>query len=172
MIAAEGHIDDTGRPIVYQKQGPVLDAIIIAFYLSGRRPKAGAEWKKRPEHWSDVRGVTGNIPVITGEYLSSEPAGRGSVWCVTTELGSWTAEDGGHVFLTGNSNAAAGTPSEGLMQTIAPTFQQYSSPGHGNILNPVDNIMAGCKYAIARYGSLDSVPGVIAVNNGGSYVGY
>lgn len=71
-----------------------------------------------------------------------------------------------------DSNAAAGHPSEGLMQTIAPTFQQYSSPGHGNILNPVDNIMAGCKYAIARYGSLDNVPGVVAVQQGGSYVGY
>lgn len=69
-------------------------------------------------------------------------------------------------------NAQEGHPSEGLMQTIAPTFNQYSLPGHGNILNPVDNIIAGCRYAIARYGSLDNVPGVVAVERGGSYVGY
>lgn len=69
-------------------------------------------------------------------------------------------------------NAQEGHPSEGLMQTIAPTFSQYSLPGHGNILNPVDNIIAGCRYAIARYGSLGNVPGVVAVERGGSYVGY
>ena len=171
MIAAEGHIDDTGHTAVYQKQGPILEAIKIAFYLSGRRPRTRTE-RKRPEHWSDVRGVSGNIPFITGAYLASETAGRGPVWCVTTELGSWTAEDGGHVFLTGNSNAQAGHPSQGLMQTIPSTFNEYALPGHGNILNPVDNIIAGTRYAIARYGSLDNVPGVVAVEHGGSYVGY
>jgi hypothetical protein len=69
-------------------------------------------------------------------------------------------------------NAQEGHPSEGLMQTIAPTFSEYALPGHGNILDPVDNIIAGCQYAISRYGSLDNVPGVVAVAHGGSYVGY
>lgn len=69
-------------------------------------------------------------------------------------------------------NAQEGHPSEGLMQTIAPTFSEYALPGHGNILNPVDNIIAGCQYAIARYGSLDNVPGVVSVEHGGNYVGY
>lgn len=71
-----------------------------------------------------------------------------------------------------DSNAQAGHPSEGLMQTIASTFQANASAGHDNILNPVDNIMAGVKYALGRYGSLDNVPGVLAVEQGGSYVGY
>ncbi|MBO0819519.1 MAG: transglycosylase SLT domain-containing protein [Nocardiopsaceae bacterium] len=71
-----------------------------------------------------------------------------------------------------DSNAAAGHPSEGLMQTIGPTFNSYKLPGHDNILNPVDNIIAGTRYAISRYGSLDNVPGVAAVARGGSYVGY
>jgi hypothetical protein len=83
-------------------------------------------------------------------------------------------ESGGNPNAVNNwdSNAAAGHPSEGLMQTIAPTFASYSLPGHGNILNPVDNIIAGTRYAISRYGSLDNVPGVAAVAQGGSYVGY
>jgi WXG100 family type VII secretion target len=71
-----------------------------------------------------------------------------------------------------DSNAAAGDPSKGLMQTISTTFNEYALPGHGSIYNPVDNIIAGCRYAIARYGSLGNVPGVVAVHNGGSYVGY
>ncbi|HEY2272176.1 MAG TPA: transglycosylase SLT domain-containing protein [Jatrophihabitantaceae bacterium] len=71
-----------------------------------------------------------------------------------------------------DSNAAAGHPSKGLMQTIDSTFDQYALPGHKDVWNPVDNIVAGVRYAIARYGSLSNVPGVAAVNSGGSYVGY
>ena len=69
-----------------------------------------------------------------------------------------------------DSNAAAGHPSIGLMQTIAPTFNAYALPGYGNIYNPVDNIIAGVRYAAARYGSLDSV---VAARCGGScWFGY
>ncbi|WP_051791098.1 transglycosylase SLT domain-containing protein [Amycolatopsis jejuensis] len=71
-----------------------------------------------------------------------------------------------------DSNAAAGTPSKGLMQTIDPTFNAYKVPGHDDIWNPVDNIVAAVRYAIARYGSISNVPGVVQVHNGGSYVGY
>jgi uncharacterized protein YukE len=72
-----------------------------------------------------------------------------------------------------DSNAAAGTPSEGLMQTISPTFEAYALPGYNsNILDPVSNIVAGVRYAISRYGSLASVPGVVAVSRGLPYVGY
>ena len=69
-------------------------------------------------------------------------------------------------------NAQEGHPSEGLMQTIAPTFNEYKLPGHNDITNPVDNIIAGVRYAIARYGSISNVPGVVAVHQGLSYVGY
>ncbi|MGF6889003.1 hypothetical protein ABIA39_008474 [Nocardia sp. GAS34] len=71
-----------------------------------------------------------------------------------------------------DSNAAAGHPSKGLMQTIDSTFNAYMAPGHGDVWNPVDNIVAGVRYAIARYGSLDNVPGVVAVAEGHGYQGY
>jgi spore coat assembly protein SafA len=71
-----------------------------------------------------------------------------------------------------DSNAAAGHPSIGLMQTIGPTFDAYKLPGHDNIRDPIDNIIAGVRYAVSRYGSISNVPGVVAVHNGGSYVGY
>ena len=66
-------------------------------------------------------------------------------------------------------NAKEGHPSQGLMQTIGPTFDAYAVPGHTNIWNPVDNIVAATRYALSRYGSLSNVPGVIQVRSGGSY---
>jgi LysM repeat protein len=64
-----------------------------------------------------------------------------------------------------DSNAAKGTPSIGLMQTIQPTFDAYALSGYRDIYNPVDNIIAGVIYAQARYGGLDSV---VAARCGGS----
>ena len=71
-----------------------------------------------------------------------------------------------------DSNAAKGTPSVGLMQTIGPTFDANKLPGHGDIHDPVDNIIAGVRYAIKRYGSVSHVPGVEALARGQGYVGY
>jgi hypothetical protein len=71
-----------------------------------------------------------------------------------------------------DSNAAAGHPSEGITQVIGPTFHAYALPGHSNIWNPVDNMIAAFRYAISRYGSMNNIPGVVAVRQGGSYMGY
>lgn len=71
-----------------------------------------------------------------------------------------------------DSNWLAGHASKGLMQCIDSTFDAYRLPGHDDIFNPVDNIIAGVRYAISRYGSIGNVPGVRAVESGGQYVGY
>jgi SLT domain-containing protein len=71
-----------------------------------------------------------------------------------------------------DANAAAGTPSEGIAQVIRPTFRAYALPGYTNIWDPVDNMVAAFRYAISRYGSMNNIPGVVAVRGGGSYVGY
>ncbi|WP_206473650.1 phage tail tape measure protein [Dietzia sp. KRD202] len=55
-----------------------------------------------------------------------------------------------------DSNAAAGIPSKGLMQTIDPTFQAYKDPGFDNIWDPESNIRASMNYALATYGSLSA----------------
>ncbi|MGH3763292.1 transglycosylase SLT domain-containing protein, partial [Actinophytocola sp.] len=77
-----------------------------------------------------------------------------------------------HAINLWDSNATAGHPSKGLMQTIDSTFAEHHLPGYGNIWAPVDNILAGTRYAIDRYGSISNVPGVRAVQDGGDYVGY
>jgi hypothetical protein len=59
-----------------------------------------------------------------------------------------------------DSNAAAGTPSKGLLQVIAPTFQAYHVSGTSmDMYDPVANITAACNYAAAVYGSIDNVNG-------------
>jgi SLT domain-containing protein/cell wall-associated NlpC family hydrolase len=83
-------------------------------------------------------------------------------------------ESGGNPHAQNNwdSNAKAGHPSKGILQTIDSTFNAYSLAGHKNIWNPVDNIIAGVRYADSRYGSLAKVPGIKSMANGGSYKGY
>jgi Transglycosylase SLT domain len=77
-----------------------------------------------------------------------------------------------HAYNGWDINAAQGHPSEGIAQVIGPTFHAYALPGYGNIWNPVDNMIAAFRYAISRYGSMNNIPGVVAVRQGGSYVGY
>lgn len=68
-------------------------------------------------------------------------------------------------------NAKNGTPSKGLMQTIDPTFNSHSIPGHRDIWNPIDNIIAGTRYAISRYGRGWLQSGGNRDKNG-NYIGY
>ncbi|WP_030610495.1 transglycosylase SLT domain-containing protein [Streptomyces fulvoviolaceus] len=59
-----------------------------------------------------------------------------------------------------DSNAAAGTPSKGLLQVIDPTFAAYHVAGTSyDPYDPVANITAACNYAAQRYGSIDNVYG-------------
>ncbi|NBE55314.1 LysM peptidoglycan-binding domain-containing protein [Streptomyces boluensis] len=59
-----------------------------------------------------------------------------------------------------DSNAVAGTPSKGLLQVIAPTFDAYHVPGTSlDSYDPVANITAACNYAADKYGSIDQVNG-------------
>lgn len=77
-----------------------------------------------------------------------------------------------HAINRTDSNALAGHPSKGIMQTIDSTFNAYSIKGHKDIWNPVDNIIAGVRYAESRYHSLANVPGIKSMANGGAYKGY
>jgi hypothetical protein len=70
-----------------------------------------------------------------------------------------------------DSNAKAGNPSEGILQTTLSTFAKYKLPGHGNILNAVDNIAAAIRYMIAQYGhgNPDVAAQVMWARGGGAY---
>ncbi|MFF5451884.1 phage tail tape measure protein [Streptomyces sp. NPDC012950] len=62
-------------------------------------------------------------------------------------------------------NAKNGTPSKGLMQVIDPTFNAHAGALRGRgVWDPLANIYASMRYALARYGSLTS-----AYNRAGGY---
>lgn len=69
----------------------------------------------------------------------------------------------------GGNRAKAPT---GLMQTIPSTFAAHAAPGHGDILDPVDNMVAAIRYIRSRYGDPSATPGLRALARGERYVGY
>ncbi|WP_031160438.1 transglycosylase SLT domain-containing protein, partial [Streptosporangium roseum] len=69
-------------------------------------------------------------------------------------------------------NARNGVPSQGLMQTIPPTFAAWSPEGHKVIKDPVDNIIAGVLYTYGRYDSLAGHPGIKSLEHNGGYKPY
>jgi SLT domain-containing protein/murein DD-endopeptidase MepM/ murein hydrolase activator NlpD len=49
-------------------------------------------------------------------------------------------------------NSAMGLGAKGLLQTISPTFAAFAFPGHQDIFNGYDNMLAAMRYAKNRYG--------------------
>ncbi len=97
VIAAEGNVSAT-KTVIYQNEGNVAEAIELAVYLEGHRPS----------HTPTNRGALAiglTSPTIGGPKRRSftKDAGLADVWCVTTELGSWTARNESGMWLTGNS---------------------------------------------------------------------
>lgn len=67
-------------------------------------------------------------------------------------------------------NALRGDPSIGLMQTIGRTFNAYKHPGHNNIRNGYDNLLAAINYIKHQYGTSDAAFNYVATHgyaNGG-----
>lgn len=157
---AEGHVGKDGKAVLSQCYGPVLDAIVAATYLEGFRPSV-LDRNVSVGGWNASALVYGNIPRVNVGMLSMEESVPSDVWCVTTDLGTWTARNGEHVFLTGNSNArgaraADGHPgqcSRGIWQTIPTTFAAHHVPGtSANIYDPLSSAAASIRYSMSRYG--------------------
>jgi hypothetical protein len=88
-------------------------------------------------------------------------------------IGHYESGDNPAAINLSDSNAKAGDPSRGIMQTIMSTFLSYHQPGTSmNIFDPVANISAAINYIKARYHEVGNVPGIRSLAHGGAYVGY
>src|SRR3990172_3090688 len=92
--------------------------------------------------------------------LAGSPASE--LGCLLSRMQKESGGNSGAINLT-DSNAAAGVPSQGLMQVIPPTFAAYCAPlCQLGLTNPLANIYAATKYVQSRYGNwcvADSQPG-------------
>ncbi|MGQ2225663.1 tape measure protein [Fructobacillus fructosus] len=66
----------------------------------------------------------------------------------TESSGNEKAVQGGYTDI----NTKTGDLAKGLMQTISATFNRYAFPGHKNIFNGYDNLLAAIAYIKDRYG--------------------
>ncbi|GAA3615810.1 transglycosylase SLT domain-containing protein [Nonomuraea rosea] len=135
-------------------------------------PKAEvAEWIKQaltiiksPE----MAGIMRERGIDVNDLDANDPQDVERIWTIIYH------ESGGNPNAINNwdINAKNGVPSQGLMQTIPPTFNAHALPGHGKILDPVDNIIAGVLYTYSRYGNLGGHPGISSLAQGGGYRPY
>jgi hypothetical protein len=106
MWGADGH---RTRPtiIISQNDGEVQDAVALCMYLLGYRPRYCDPGRSGFGSTKPRRRVSATKPRMTvrDDQFSVTSSRRAEVWCPTTGLGSWTARQGEHIFLTGNSGA-------------------------------------------------------------------
>lgn len=62
-------------------------------------------------------------------------------------------ESGGNEHAVGGDDGLSDGNATGLLQTKPGTFRRYAFPGHGNIFNGYDNMLAAINYAKHTYGS-------------------
>lgn len=88
-----------------------LELAAALVYFSGQVPST--RWYDPSAQWSVKRcaKVFPTKPILTGQKMTVQEAGNAPVWCVTTELGTWTMRQPGEnyrIVLTGNSLYGAG----------------------------------------------------------------
>ncbi|WP_198035092.1 transglycosylase SLT domain-containing protein [Streptacidiphilus rugosus] len=96
----------------------------------------------------DLHGWIAHASAILARHGDSvPPAAAVEARAMTESSGNPLAEN------HWDANQALYGGTYGLMQLIPPTFAEWCLPGHKNILNPVDSIIASVRYANSRYGS-------------------
>ena len=146
----------------------------LAGYAAGTMPGLGV-WAQRATDYSAVSTANAIGDAVARAFANAAPAAgtggpgvsrwAGAILRALAMLGQSSAnlgavehrmaqESGGNPLAINlwDSNARAGDPSRGLMQTIGSTFARWRSFSlPDNIYNPLANIFAGLNYAIHAY---------------------
>lgn len=108
LNAGDGGSFKHGGIMITQAVGcPVAELIVALGYLTGKfsrvytREPDGSGWMK-----NTCVMINHQKPIMTHQRTNATPLGTQDVWCVTTELGTWTARENETPFLTGNSGYA------------------------------------------------------------------
>lgn len=119
---------DSINPLTWAKQAA----------KSGGGSKAANKWKPEIKQALKANGLP-----TTATYVNA--------WIrqIQTESGGNAGAVQGNI---GDINNRTGNLARGLLQVIPPTFAANKLPGHGNIMNGLDNAMAAINYAKKRYG--------------------
>ncbi|PTK32211.1 phage tail tape measure protein [Staphylococcus hominis] len=103
----------------------------------GGSPKSGRKWAPQIKQALRMNGLP-----TTSEYVNA--------WArqIDSESsGNPRAVQGGYVDANTGGNEA-----KGLVQVARNTFNSMKFPGHGNVFNPLDNLLAGIHWAKYKYG--------------------
>ncbi|WP_433366045.1 WXG100 family type VII secretion target [Streptosporangium sp. CA-115845] len=187
FVPKPGHVFDWQQTPLSDQRGTTLSGASggsgsggSGGYASGGTSSAGnvpapkqeiVEWIKEALtiiRSDEMAGIMRKRGIDVSDLDPNDPQDIERIWTIIHH------ESGGNPSAINNwdINARNGVPSQGLMQTIPPTFNAHSLPGHGKILEPVDNIIAGVLYTYSRYGSLAGHPGIASLERGGGYKPY